>query len=115
MLALSYELGVSILGLNLVWIQGPYPTGKYTNIKIINMVLCHCHCHDPDKRVDADEGYAGHPNEIKCPNNVMTYKNKWGVQAWVWAYHQMLNGCLKTWGILCQVYRHDILRHGKFF
>jgi hypothetical protein len=27
--ALRYELGVDILAGNLVWIQGPYPAGKY--------------------------------------------------------------------------------------
>ncbi len=30
--ALRYELGVDILAGNLVWIQGPYPAGKYTDI-----------------------------------------------------------------------------------
>jgi hypothetical protein len=39
--ALRYELGVSILGGDLVWIQGPYPVGKYTDIKIFNKVLYH--------------------------------------------------------------------------
>ncbi len=37
--ALRYELGVDILAGNLVWIQGPYPAGKYTDIKIFNKVL----------------------------------------------------------------------------
>ena len=38
---LQYELGVDILVGNLVWIQGPYSTGKYTDIKIFNSVLLH--------------------------------------------------------------------------
>jgi len=37
--ALRYEPGVSILGGDLVWIQGPYPAGKYTDIIIFNKVL----------------------------------------------------------------------------
>jgi hypothetical protein len=37
--ALRYELGMSILGGDLVWIQGPYPIGKYTDIKIFNKVF----------------------------------------------------------------------------
>ena len=37
--ALRYELGVDIFAGNLVWIQGSYPAGKYTNIKIFNQVL----------------------------------------------------------------------------
>jgi hypothetical protein len=39
--ALRYELGMSILGDDLVWIQGPYPAGKYNDIKIFNKVLRH--------------------------------------------------------------------------
>ena len=34
--ALRYELGVDILAGNLVWIQGPCPASKYTDIKIFN-------------------------------------------------------------------------------
>ncbi len=37
--ALRYELGVDILAGNLVWIQGPYPAGKYSDIVIFNEVL----------------------------------------------------------------------------
>ena len=37
--ALRYELGVDILAGNLVWIQGPYPAGKYSDIVIFNKVL----------------------------------------------------------------------------
>ena len=65
--ALSYELGVDILTGNLVWIQGPYPAGKYTDIKIFNKVLRNFL--EPGERVEADEGYRGHPDKIKCPGN----------------------------------------------
>jgi hypothetical protein len=37
--ALRYELGVDIRGGNLVWIQGPYPAGKWPDIKIFNAIL----------------------------------------------------------------------------
>ncbi len=37
--ALRYKLGISILAGDLVWIQGPYPVGKYTNIIIFNEVF----------------------------------------------------------------------------
>ena len=33
--ALRYELGVDILAGNLVWIQGPYPASKYSDIKFL--------------------------------------------------------------------------------
>ena len=32
--ALRYEIGVSILGGDLVWIQGPYPAGAFNNVKL---------------------------------------------------------------------------------
>ena len=32
------EMGIDILGGNLVWIQGPYPAGKFTDIKIFSKV-----------------------------------------------------------------------------
>ncbi len=39
--ALHYKLGVDILGGNLVWNLGPYPAGKYTDIKFFNNVFAH--------------------------------------------------------------------------
>jgi hypothetical protein len=34
-----YELGVNILMGNLVWIQGPYPAGAWSDIKIFTSCL----------------------------------------------------------------------------
>jgi hypothetical protein len=39
--ALRYEIGVSILGGDLVWIQGPYPAGAFNDVKIFNNVFRH--------------------------------------------------------------------------
>jgi hypothetical protein len=111
--ALCYELGLSILGGDLVWIQGPYPAGKYNDIKIFNKVL-HQFL-DPGEQVEADEGYVRYPNKIKCPQNVGNPAEKWAMQGRVRACHEMLNGWLKNWGILSQVYPHDIMRHGEVF
>jgi hypothetical protein len=55
--ALCYELGVDILAGNLVWVSGPYPAGKYTNIAIFNSILANCL--EPGDRVEADNGYVG--------------------------------------------------------
>ncbi len=40
---------------------------------------------------------------------------KWAIQGRVRACREALNGRLKNWGILSQVYRHDIMRHGHVF
>ena len=101
---LRYELGVDILAGNLVWIQGPYPAGKYTDINIFNKVL-----RNFLKR------YRGHPDKIKCPgNDTNPAENRW-MQGRVRARHKMLNGRLKNWGILSQVFRHHITMHGDVF
>jgi hypothetical protein len=40
---------------------------------------------------------------------------KRAMQARVRARHKTLNGCLKNWGILSQVFRHHISLHGDVF
>jgi hypothetical protein len=89
-------LGVSILGEDLVWIQGPYPAVKYNDIAIFNKVLHHFL--DPGEQVKADEGYVGHPDKIKCPQNVGNTAEKWVIQGRVRARHETLNGWLKIGG-----------------
>ncbi len=111
--ALHYELGVDILAGNLVCIQGPYPAGKYTNIKIFNKVLRNFL--EPGERVEANEGYRGHPDKIKCPGNDTNPAENRGMQGRVRARHKTLNGRLKNWGILSQVFRHHIMMHGDVF
>ncbi|KAL3762380.1 hypothetical protein ACHAW5_000642 [Stephanodiscus triporus] len=92
--ALRYELGVSILGGDLVWIQGPYPAGE---------------------RVEADEGYVGHPDKIVCPTNPGYSDERRAMSGRARARHETLNGRLKNWGILRQVFRHRIQLHGTVF
>jgi hypothetical protein len=64
---LRYELGVDILAGKLVWIQGPYPAGKWPDIKIFNSVLANLF--EPSERVESDDGYRGHADKVKCPKN----------------------------------------------
>ncbi len=70
---------------------------------------------DLGEQVEADKGYVGHPNKIKCPQNVGNPREKRAMQGRVRARHKMLNRWLKNWGILYQVYCHDIMRHGDVF
>jgi len=111
--ALRYELGVSILGGDLVWIQGPYPAGKYTDITIFNKVLTHFL--EPGEWVVADEGYTGYADKIVCPTNagILPYLRR--MQGRARARHETLNGRLKNWGILSQTFRHRIQLHGTVF
>jgi hypothetical protein len=91
-----------------VWIQGPYPAGKYTNIKIFNKVLRHFL--DPGELVEADDGYVGHTDKINFPQNEANPVENRAMQFRVRARHEMLNGRLKNWGILSQNFAATPLR-----
>ena len=108
---MRYKLGVDILAGNLVWIQGPYPAGKYPDITIFRM--CLAHFLDPYERVEADDGYVGEaPRLVKCPSCPTNPEANLAMQGRVRYRHETLNGRLKNWGILQQVYRHDVEKHG---
>ncbi len=92
---------------------GSRVAGKYTDIKIFNKVLRNFL--EPVERVEADEGYRGHPDKIKCPGNDANLAENWGMQGRVRARHETLNERLKNWGILSQVFRHHIMMHGDVF
>ncbi len=70
-----------------MWIQGPYPAGKFTDIKIFNKVLRHFL--GQGERVEAEKGYVGHPDKIKCPQNVGIPAEKWVMQGRVRARHEI--------------------------
>ncbi len=103
--ALRYELGVDILMGNLVWIQGPYPARAWPDIKIFTSCLAHL----------ADDGYRGHADKVKCPKNDVNPVENLKIQGRVRAHHEMLNGRLKNWGKLSQVFHDDIRHHGDVF
>ncbi|MFM8622189.1 MAG: hypothetical protein ACKOB3_02260 [Holophagaceae bacterium] len=111
--ALRYELGIDILAGNLVWVGGPYPAGNWPDIKIFLNELAHLL--EPGERVEANNGYVGHPDKIKCPNNDCNRTENFAMQARVRSRHETFNGRLKFWGILNQVFRHDIRQHGSVF
>jgi hypothetical protein len=111
--ALRCELGINILAGNLVWVSGPYPAGKWNDVIFFLNELAHCL--GPGERVEADNGYVGHADKIKCPNNNCNPAENLAMQARVRSLHETFNARLKFWGILGQTYRHDILKHGSVF
>ncbi len=111
--ALQYELGIDILAGNLVWFSGPYPAGRWTDVKIFDDVLSNLL--EPGERVEADNGYVGRADKVKCPNNDCNPPENLGMQGKARPRHETFNGRLKNWGILEKVYRHDITVHGTVF
>ena len=109
--ALRYEIGLDILEGNLIWIQGPYAAGKWTDISIFRHCLIN-HL-DPYERVVADKGYVGEaPQFVKCPNSKTLRKEHQQMTRQVSARHETINARFKYWGILEEKYRHDIDDHG---
>ena len=112
--ALRYELGVDIVEGNLVWIEGPCPAGKCSDIVIFRQTLIH-HL-DPFERVVADDGYIGEaPVRVKAPGLRLDSSEDRAMQSVVRSRHETLNGRFKFWEILKQPFRHDILEHGQIF
>jgi len=112
--ALRYELGIDIIKGNLVWIEGPYPAGKYSDITLFRNCLMH-HL-DPFERVEADDGYVGEsPAKVKCPAGGANPTANKAMQSRVRSRHETLNGRLKVWEILKQTYRHEVVTHGDVF
>ncbi len=66
----------------------------------------------PGERLEANNGYVGHPDKIKCPNNNCNPARNLRMQLAVRSRHKTFNGCLKNWGILKRTYRHNIELHG---
>ncbi len=96
-----------------MWVSRPYPTGKCNDINFFLNELADCL--EPGERVEANNGYVGHMDKIKCPNNDCNPEENLAMQARIRSWHETFNARLKFWGILMQVYRHDITQHGNIF
>ena len=71
---------------------------------------------EPNERVEADDGYVGEaPQHVKCPKSFTNKPETEAMQQRVRNRQETVNNRFKFWGILRQVYRHDIPKHGYVF
>jgi hypothetical protein len=64
--ALRYEVTLSIIGGNIVWIHGPFEAGSWPDVKIYRAGLIHQL--GENERVEAADGYIGEdPGTVKAP------------------------------------------------
>ena len=68
---------------------------------------------DADEKVEADDGYRGEPDFVKCPCLFINGFENIELQQRVRSRHETINGRLKQWQILYQRYRHDEIDHGS--
>ncbi len=111
--ALRYEVCLCILTGDIVWINGPYP-GSYHDMTIFReSLMSHL---GRAERVEADDGYIGEaPLHVKCPKSFTNPKETLHMQQRVRNRQETVNKRFKDWGILRQLYRHDIANHGDPF
>jgi hypothetical protein len=111
---LRYEVAISIIHGELVWVNGPYEPGMWNDLMIFrNSLLSEL---DEGERVEADDGYRGEaPRHVKCPKSMGAHAITESMQALVRRRHETVNKRLKQWGILKQVYRGELHTHGLAF
>jgi hypothetical protein len=112
--ALRYEVAVAIVSGELVWINGPYEPGIWNDLAIFrNALLTEL---EEGERVEADDGYRGDsPRYVKCPASIGNHEEMNTSAAFVRRRHETINKRFKQWGILKQVYRGDLSKHGTAF
>jgi hypothetical protein len=112
--ALRYEVAVCIRTGDLVWINGPYEPGVWNDLQTFrNALLSEL---GNGERVEADDGYRGEsPVFIKCPTSIGNHEACEQQAAYVRRRQETINRRFKQWGILKQVYRGDVSKHGQAF
>jgi hypothetical protein len=103
---LRYEIALCIRTGDIVWSNGPFPCGRYPDIKIFRRDLIF---ELEDGEVEADLGYRGETQYVKTPQPGND------VQARVQEQHETVNKCFKQWNCLSRVFRHQLERHQVVF
>jgi hypothetical protein len=105
-----YEVGVCIQTGDIVWVNGPFRCGAWPDLKIFKAHLVHQL--DPGEFVEADGTYVH--ARCRLPNDFLSMADKRAKDD-ARHRHEGINGFLKTWGVLKQVFRHDLQCHGNCF
>jgi hypothetical protein len=103
---LRYEVGLCILTGDIVWIHGPFPCGRWPDLKIFRSALKNAL--PPGEKVVANLGYRGKPAHIITPSGDGTEQ-----EGLVYGRHEtvLVNRRFKHWNILQRVFRHDVYKH----
>lgn len=105
---LRYEVGLCIRTGDIVWIHGPFPCGKWPDIKIFRKALKHML--SEGEKVQADNGYRGEPNHIVAAEDS---DDKVGKA--VRTRQETVNKRFKQFNILHRCFRHEVQKHQPAF
>lgn len=111
--SLRYEVGVSIIEGDIVWVSGGHLPGVFPDISIFRMGLLDAL--DQYERVIADDGYEGEaPQHVKIPKLESDGEVQQQQQR-VRNCHESCNNRFKTWGCLRGRFRHCVTKHQMCF
>ena len=109
---LRYEVALAISTGDIVHINGPFPCGNYPDITIFRKKLKTMLRHG--EMVEADNGYRGEYYHVRTPADYHTEEER-REKAVVMARQETANRRFKQFGVLKQVFRHDINVHRVVF
>lgn len=109
---LRYEVGVCIQTGDIVWINGPFPCGKWPDLKIFRSQLRQLLL--PGEKVEADNGYRGESASVRTASDYVS-RSDYRAKRKARARHETVNGRLKKFGCLSQRFRHPLAKHGAVF
>ena len=93
---LRYEIGLSLLSNDIVWINGPFCPGDWNDLEIFRHSLMGRL--ETGERVEADNIYnAEAPRYVVCPQSCTTKEESLGLMKRVEGRHESLNKHIKNW------------------
>ena len=111
---LRCEVAVCILSGECMWINGPFEPGMHNDIEAFHSALIDES--EEGERVEADDGHNGEaPRCVKTPNSVTQRFDTDLQQSLVRRRQETINKRFKQFGVLKQIFRHDVRDHGKCF
>jgi DDE superfamily endonuclease len=110
-----YRVGICIQTGWIVWVNGPFPCGEWSDIKIALKDVVYMFEEGTDERAVADKGYQGHPICFDQPWRHLDNEDQKARKAIARARHECMNRHFKCWRILHETFRHPLCKHGIVF
>jgi len=106
-----YEVGICIQTGQIVWVNGPYPCGEWSDLRIArDRILYELR---ENEWIVADGGYNDAGIFFKTPTGLNNEDQRMKGKAR--ARHECVNRRFKQWQVLQQRFRHDVHLHGLCF
>ena len=106
---IRYEIGVSVSSGSIVWLHGPFPAGEQNDQGIFNLKMRqHLQQHE---KVLCDAGYSG----SHVTNGSLYGDTDDKLASNLRAYHERLNGKIKSFGSMTHRWRHQLEKHQVCF